>query len=275
MRSPFRLASWPLLAAALLLLTGCHAAPPPPNSEPPVLADAHEQAVTEYKRLRSEYNAESQRLRQAWATARANGVPERNWPPFPRLVAIYEEIEELGVQGLPEALAFCILHADEAVIGDMPDIEDRRRAQILRLAEVAPDSQETKQLLRWIGEAYVQVGTDCARRACDLVYAGAKQDESRADARLARVKIDLGLQLRGRDAHTELTPELEHALADIEHEYPDTHGAREAASIRVRLQGLQPGMLAPELEVDDSDGRPMRLAAEHGKVVVLHFWGFW
>jgi hypothetical protein len=39
--------------------------------------------------------------------------------------------------------------------------------------------------------------------------------------------------------------------------------------------GLEVGMTAPEIEGLDVNGRPMRLSAFRGKVVVLDFWGDW
>jgi peroxiredoxin len=39
--------------------------------------------------------------------------------------------------------------------------------------------------------------------------------------------------------------------------------------------GLNVGDLAPDIEGEDIDGKPFKLADYRGKVVVLDFWGHW
>jgi hypothetical protein len=41
------------------------------------------------------------------------------------------------------------------------------------------------------------------------------------------------------------------------------------------LENLRIGMVAPEIEGEDLDGKPLKLSDYHGKVVVLDFWGNW
>jgi len=56
-----------------------------------------------------------------------------------------------------------------------------------------------------------------------------------------------------------------------------------AAVLVVRLRehmapagtGFRPGQLAPELSLNDLNGRPLRLADYRGKVVLLNFWATW
>jgi hypothetical protein len=128
--------------------------------------------------------------------------------------------------------------------------------------------------MRWIGDSTLDV--ELARRACDLVSEHATRDECRAAAMLARIKVDHSLRtLVLQGSRVELTPEVVDALAQVQRSFPGTHAAREAESIRTRMQMLSSGSAAPELDVADTEGKPMRLADERGKVVVVHFWGFW
>ena len=42
-----------------------------------------------------------------------------------------------------------------------------------------------------------------------------------------------------------------------------------------RAVGLEVGLVAPEIQGQDTRGNPMRLSTFRGKVVVLDFWGDW
>jgi hypothetical protein len=265
-----------LFAAAALLTAGCRDAPQPIENAPAKTDNAHASDEAEYQRLRAEFLTENDRRNRAWEAARADGIDERRWPSFPRLAGIYDEMEALGARGVPGALSFCIYRADDASIVGSPNIQTRRQTSVIRLAELAPDSNEAESVIRWLGDAYPTIGPDCARRTCDLVYERSTKDESRAAALLTRGKIDTGLQIRASHVtRVELSPAVDEVLTRVEHEFPGTRAAHEAGSLRLRLTRLQPDMQAPELDAIDADGRPMRLADERGKVVVLHFWGFW
>ncbi|MCX6907466.1 MAG: redoxin domain-containing protein [Verrucomicrobia bacterium] len=39
--------------------------------------------------------------------------------------------------------------------------------------------------------------------------------------------------------------------------------------------GFEIGQVAPEIQGNDLDNKPMKLSEFRGKVVVLDFWGFW
>jgi thiol-disulfide isomerase/thioredoxin len=41
------------------------------------------------------------------------------------------------------------------------------------------------------------------------------------------------------------------------------------------IRHLSVGKPAPEIESEDVDGKPMKLSDQHGKVVMLVFWGYW
>lgn len=55
----------------------------------------------------------------------------------------------------------------------------------------------------------------------------------------------------------------------------ETFGNPRAASLLFELTRLQIGMVAPDFEATDVDGKAFRLSDYRGKVIVLTFWGFW
>ncbi len=61
----------------------------------------------------------------------------------------------------------------------------------------------------------------------------------------------------------------------LKKDYADTPDAKQADSYVFELENLQIGMVAPDFEATDQDGKPFKLSDYRGKVVVLDFWGFW
>jgi hypothetical protein len=57
--------------------------------------------------------------------------------------------------------------------------------------------------------------------------------------------------------------------------YADSPYAKQADSYVFELEHLQIGMVAPDFEATDQEGKPFKLSDYRGKVVVLDFWGFW
>ena len=57
--------------------------------------------------------------------------------------------------------------------------------------------------------------------------------------------------------------------------YPSTKGAKRATSSLFEMENLQVGMVAPDLEQTDQDGKSWKLSEYRGQVIVLDFWGFW
>jgi hypothetical protein len=58
-------------------------------------------------------------------------------------------------------------------------------------------------------------------------------------------------------------------------QYPTTKSARRASSSIFELENLQIGMVAPDFEQVDQDGKSWKLSEYRGQVIVLDFWGFW
>jgi cytochrome oxidase Cu insertion factor (SCO1/SenC/PrrC family) len=65
-----------------------------------------------------------------------------------------------------------------------------------------------------------------------------------------------------------------HALAE---KYPKSEAGFRALEwvVNFEQRELAIGKVAPEIEGEDADGVPFKLADYRGKVVVLDFWGHW
>jgi len=61
----------------------------------------------------------------------------------------------------------------------------------------------------------------------------------------------------------------------LKKDYADSPYAKLADSYLFELEHLQIGMVAPDFEATDQEGKPFKLSDYRGKVVVLDFWGFW
>jgi len=57
--------------------------------------------------------------------------------------------------------------------------------------------------------------------------------------------------------------------------YKKTNLARAAAAELFEMRHLSVGKVAPDIEGDDTDGKPLKLSDYRGKVVLLVFWGTW
>jgi hypothetical protein len=86
---------------------------------------------------------------------------------------------------------------------------------------------------------------------------------------LASIQADAGKE---KDALACLH-EVKEKYADIPW-YQGTLGQKADGGI-YQIEHLGIGKVAPEVEGEDIDGKPMKLSDFHGKVVVLDFWGDW
>jgi len=62
---------------------------------------------------------------------------------------------------------------------------------------------------------------------------------------------------------------------EIVERYPETRYGKASIRYAYELEHLQVGMQAPDFEAVDVDGVAFRLSDYRGRVVLLHFWGFW
>jgi len=78
-------------------------------------------------------------------------------------------------------------------------------------------------------------------------------------------------KLRGQAEKAFERVEKDHAFIA----YKKTNLARAAAAELFEIRHLAFGKTVPDLEADDTDGKPLKLSDYRGKVVVLVFWGTW
>jgi hypothetical protein len=77
-----------------------------------------------------------------------------------------------------------------------------------------------------------------------------------------------------RKSVEELLERVKTGYGDLEAGWGGTLGKRADGDL-FELRNLGMGMVAPEIEGEDIDGKPMKLSDYAGKVVVLDFWGNW
>lgn len=64
-------------------------------------------------------------------------------------------------------------------------------------------------------------------------------------------------------------------LKRVRSEYPTTDAGKRAEGSLFILERLQIGMVAPDFEIADENGKNWKLSDYRGKVVVIDFWGYW
>ena len=64
-------------------------------------------------------------------------------------------------------------------------------------------------------------------------------------------------------------------LHRVQKEFADSPWAARAGASLFQAEHLQIGMVAPDFDAIDADGKPWKLADLRGKVVILDFWGYW
>lgn len=123
-------------------------------------------------------------------------------------------------------------------------------AQFLQYSEWTIGRPKTLRALRTIRkESQNELGRQTATLTLGIVQMSAKTEEEKAESRAL----------------------LEELLAEA----PDSPAAKRARGYLYELDHLQIGMVAPEIEGVDSEGKAFKLSDYRGQVVVLDFWGFW
>jgi hypothetical protein len=108
--------------------------------------------------------------------------------------------------------------------------------------------------------------------ACADVAKRSKNPEVRAAATYAPVAQTFGLGSKATDAEKKAGRAVLDALVK---DLPETRWGRRAAGVLNEMDHLQVGMVAPEIEGKDVDGKPIHLSDFRGKAVLIDFWGFW
>lgn len=100
-------------------------------------------------------------------------------------------------------------------------------------------------------------------------------------AKNAELVVGLEMVKAFKDADTtKLLARADEVFARVQKDYPfhaykKTNLARAAEGELYELRRLQVGMTVPELEGEDTDGKPIKLSDYRGKVTVVAFWGTW
>lgn len=123
-------------------------------------------------------------------------------------------------------------------------------------------------------------GSDAAREFYERVARENKDKEARAGAQfqlaLMRYEGDpLADREEAEDVVGKRQKEAIELFRKLVKDFPGTRGAASAEPFIFELDRLQVGMLAPDFEGKDLDGKTIKLSQFRGKVVVIDFWGFW
>jgi hypothetical protein len=95
------------------------------------------------------------------------------------------------------------------------------------------------------------------------------------DARAAALLQNAALWIDNDGAPPEKKVAARALLDRVLKDYANSGSASEAANYVFVLEHLQVGMVAPDIEGTDVEGKKFRLSEYRGKVVLLDFWGFW
>ena len=178
---------------------------------------------------------------------------------------------------------------------------EKYAARFIDFARANPDHAQAADAVVWVatrtynGEAHEaalkllagryaasdKIGRACQRLAYsqspaapDTLRAIIEKNPSRDTKGMAT--FALGQHLKDRDK----TAEAEKLFEEVAAKYGDVPGARRtlgesAKSQLFEIRNLAVGMVAPDIEGEDVDGKRFKLSEYRGKVVVLDFWGDW
>lgn len=175
------------------------------------------------------------------------------WPRFESLI----QKSRGGVQVRARLAALQV-----AQMGQKPELTARLIADLIRENKDLPEAASVASELRY------------------MVYQpGAKAEVLKSLAALGKSKNPT-VKAATLYAVADITKETDAKRAaalyrEVMAKYPTSSYARSAKAAIFEAERLQVGMVAPEMEGLDHDGKPFRLSEYRGKVVVLDFWGFW
>jgi hypothetical protein len=176
---------------------------------------------------------------------------------------------------------------------DDPTALDAFRWLVSSVRDAAETRRAADVIIRhWAGsDQIVPVIQSLRYYPCDagvrVLRAVIAQNADRPAQGYARYSLALGLKAQveqrsqGTAARTDpRSREAEKLLEEVVARYADLEGlggtlgkAAEAELFEIRR--LAVGMVAPEIEGEDLDGKPFKLSDYRGKVVLLDFWGSW
>jgi len=165
--------------------------------------------------------------------------------------------------------------------------------QMLARMRHSPQSREAAKLIidNWIqDERLADVCKSLIYYSCDegdtILRAAIDKSPHRNVQGYARFSLALSLKYRADGMANSLPAEREPFEREAEQlfqqvidKYADlkhiTSLGREAEAHLFELRHLAIGRVAPELDGEDLDGKPMKLSDYRGKIVLLDFWGSW
>ncbi len=132
----------------------------------------------------------------------------------------------------------------------------------------SPALERCVQMLGWYGE---QIGRDKADGLLEKLIAQSPHEAVRAAALFTQASMVFGNSDSSADARQAARAKLER----VQKEFAKTRYAAQAEGLIFEADHLQIGMIAPDFEALDQDGKPWKLSDYRGKVVVVDFWGYW
>ncbi|MBK6941575.1 MAG: redoxin domain-containing protein [Planctomycetes bacterium] len=158
--------------------------------------------------------------------------------------------------------------AAEALLAYM-SMERNDRAAVLeqaeRFVELYADSPSAEGFARSLPMFGWMLGQDGVVKLTTALFERATNGEVKAHALFAR-------------AQSQMSSDMAMARADFDRllkDFGETAAASSAEGSIFEMEHLQIGMVAPDFETTDQDGKPWKLSDYRGKVVVIDFWGFW
>jgi hypothetical protein len=290
---------WSLLGVALLLAVGPARAAPDDKSDKKDLTPAQE-----VEKLTADYSKAQQDFYEKYGKAKtdeeraklADEAMPKPGPVAERLLELAEKNPaDKGVN--PKALDWVVRNAGFG--GDAAKQKDRAldllardhaaddRVGDLCLALARTPSAAAEKFMRAVAEKNPKdeaKGKATLALGQYLKYTAESVREMKKDPEVAkRVEAMAGKETADKLASADpdqMEKEAEKQLQTAADKYADvavynsTVGAFAKGEL-FEVKNLQIGMVAPEIEGEDLNGKPLKLSDYHGKVVVLDFWGNW
>ncbi|MFN0008917.1 MAG: TlpA family protein disulfide reductase [Planctomycetota bacterium] len=263
-----------LSACLSILLLSPLASAAPLRIEPQSQASARRQADPAvlrqaFKALEEELMAALEDYTAALEVARAQGLPEEQYPQVPTK-DFFPRFEDLALQDQPDALRWCLGTVNMLEL-EMDATNARKDAFYQRIVRVHPNSPWMKDIVRFMEDEGppMGVGLDRILPLLDFVVLNSTTPAIRAQALLSKAHL----------CKKSKAPELEALVLPIMKEladkYPQTEEGKRGKSYLFNELELAVGKTAPDFTTQDVDGVEFKLSDYRGKVVVLDFWGFW
>ena len=161
----------------------------------------------------------------------------------------------------PKAKALVLLRKEH--------VKTTRMGKVVKKLKPGPDNAPARAILQEIAEG----NADKATRA--YAYRGLIKQSQTAAGFATRVKKDEELKEKMEKARGKETVQRVLALAATSEKDIKAYQAKLDGDLKGVLPDLSVGKPAPEIEIEDIDGKKVKLSQLKGKVVVLDFWATW